>query len=137
MKEIKTVPTSEPVEAFLASIESEKRRNDSRHLMALIATITDLTPVMWGTSIVGYGSYHYKYASGREGDTMIIGFAPRKDALVIYGVLYYDQNLKLSEQLGPHTAGKGCLYIKDFDIIHTNVLADMIAIALQAKNSLK
>jgi hypothetical protein len=122
----KTLPTSSDVTAFVAGLDSEQRRADSRQLIELMRKVTGEPPVMWGSSIIGFGSLHYKYDSGREGDTMLVGFAPRKQALVLYSVVYYDQNLDLAAQLGPHTTGKGCLYIKKLSDINLDILTEMI-----------
>ena len=86
MAENKTVPTDQSVEDFLNAIEDEQKRNDSFTLLKLMREVTGLEPQMWGSSIVGFGSYHYKYASGREGDTMLVGFSPRKQNLTIYNM---------------------------------------------------
>lgn len=131
----KTQPTIKSVEEFIASIEDKQRQSDSRQLVGLIHTLTGVPPVMWSSSIVGFGTNHYKYASGREGDTAAVGFAPRKDALVLYGVIYYDQNLELAEKLGPHKAGKGCLYIKKLADIDTEVLKQMVKKAFKRNNT--
>lgn len=132
----KTQPVSDSVERFISNLDNKKRQQDSRELLKIMQDITGLEPVMWGSSIIGFGNYHYKYPSGREGDTVIVGFAPRKNALVLYSVVYYDQNLELSKKLGPHTTGKGCLYIKDLDKIDHDILRQMIKIAFEVKKKL-
>jgi hypothetical protein len=90
---------------------------------------------MWGPGIVGFGKQHYKYESGREGDIMAVGFAPRKAALVLYGVIYYEHNREQLEKLGAVTAGKGCLYIKDLDKIDKHTLEKMISDAFVQNNN--
>lgn len=129
----KTQPSPSSIEAFLAGINDEKRLADSRKLLKLMQTITKEPPIMWGPSIIGFGTQHYKYTSGREGDMPIVGFSPRKAALTLYSVVYYDQNLELSKKLGPHTTGKGCLYIKDLDKVDMTILTQMIRIAHEQK----
>jgi len=90
---------------------------------------------MWGTGIVGFGSLHYVYASGREGDTAAVGFAARKNALAIYGLSDAEESAELIEKLGPHGSGKGCLYINDLESIHTGVLKKLIKAAYISRTS--
>ena len=117
---------SEEVRTYLDGVTSEKRRQDAEKLLELMARVTKEPPQLWG-SIIGFGQYHYKYQSGREGDVAAAGFAPRKAATTIYlvdGVGRYEQQL---ERLGPHTTGVGCLYIKDLDKIDLSVLEAIVA----------
>jgi Domain of unknown function (DU1801) len=117
---------SEDVRTYLDGVTSEKRRRDAEKLLELMARVTKEPPQLWG-SIVGFGQYHYKYQSGREGDVAAAGFAPRKAATTVYlvdGVGRYEQQL---ERLGPHTTGVGCLYIKDLDKIDLAVLEAIVA----------
>jgi hypothetical protein len=127
--ENKTQPTDASVSQYLSAIEDEKRRKDAKRFVKLAKEVTGATPVMWGTGIVGFGSYHYVYASGREGDTAAVGFAARKNALAIYGLRDHEENLELLKELGPHGSGKGCLYIKDLESVHTGVLKKMVKTA--------
>jgi hypothetical protein len=116
---------SEPVRNYLDGVTPEKRRRDAETLLQLMTRITGESPRLW-RSVIGFGRYHYKYASGREGDSAAAGFAPRKAATVIYlpdGIGRYDQQLR---QLGPHTTGVGCLYIKDLDAIDLSVLEAIV-----------
>lgn len=129
----KTLPTPKDVKEFIDLVSDSKRRADSFALLEMMQDITELPPVMWGSAIVGFGSLHYKYDSGREGDTMVIGFSPRKAALVLYSIVAYDQDNNLLEQLGPHTVGKGCLYIKDLTKVDQNVLRQLIATAFRQR----
>jgi hypothetical protein len=118
--------TSQSVQAHLDGVTPEKRRRDARRLLELMSRVTGETPRLWG-SIVGFGQYHYKYESGRQGDTPAAAFAPRKAAATIYlpdGIGRYDEQLK---QLGPHTTGVGCLYIKDLDKIDISILENVVA----------
>ncbi|GIF77221.1 DUF1801 domain-containing protein [Asanoa siamensis] len=107
-----TAPTDASVEAFLAAVADERRRDDARSLAALMTEITGETPRMWGPSIVGFGSYHYRYESGREGDAPLTGFSPRKTSLVVYLVGGYEERYPgVLAKLGKHKTGKGCLYL--------------------------
>jgi hypothetical protein len=122
---------SEPVRNYLDGVTPEKRRRDAETLLELMTRVTGESPRLW-RSVIGFGRYHYKYASGREGDSAAAGFAPRKAATVIYlpdGIGRYDQQLR---QLGPHTTGVGCLYIKDLDAIDLSVLEAIVAESYRA-----
>ncbi len=122
----KTAPTTMRVDDFLATL-SEQRQEESRQCIALMQEITGEPPVMWGPSIIGFGTYHYKYESGREGDSPAAAFAPRKANLVIYlddPISRYESWL---EKLGPHTTSKVCLYIKKLSAVDLNVLRELVA----------
>ena len=113
------------VHEFIAGVKNSVRRRDAETLIELIEQETGLEPALWGT-IVGFGSYHYRYVSGREGDAAAIGFAPRSTASTIYlfdGVAAHEAQLA---KLGPHTTGVGCLYIKDLQKVDLNVLREII-----------
>jgi transcription termination factor NusB len=125
----KTRPEQTDVEAFLGGVEP-KRRDDARALCALLGEIAGQPPVMWGTSIVGFGNYHYRYASGREGDTFVVGFSPRKQNLTLYIVDGIERHAERLAQLGPHTLGKGCLYIKSLGDVDLAVLRTIVAEAV-------
>ncbi len=112
MAELKTKPTDQDVEAFLNAIPDPGRREDCFTLLELMKKVTRSEPRMWGPSIVGFGSYHYRYASGREGDWMLTGFSPRKQNLTLYIMTGFDQAGELMARLGTHTTGKSCLYLK-------------------------
>jgi Domain of unknown function (DU1801) len=123
----KTLPTSEDAEAFLAAVPDETRREDARRLCRLLTDWTGEPPAMWGSSIVGFGSYHYRYESGHEGTAPLVGFSPRKAALMLYlvgGVT--DRYPKLLKRLGPHKTGKGCLYLKRLDDVDSEVLRELV-----------
>ena len=122
------------VEKFLSSIEESKRQLDSRKLVELMEDATGVSPKMWGT-IIGFGSHHYKYDTGREGDTIAVGFSPRKAALVIYGVVYYDQNSEEVTKLGKYKLGKGCLYVGKLDDVDTTLLKEMTTRAFNLRNN--
>ena len=126
MAELKTTQNDKSVKSFLNSVIDENKRKDCREIMKLMQDITHKKPKMWGDSIVGFGSYHYKYESGREGDFFITGFSPRKQHLTIYimpGFSGYDSVMK---KLGKHKTGKSCLYIKKLDDIDRNTLKELI-----------
>jgi hypothetical protein len=117
---------SEAVQTYLDGVTPEKRRRDAEKLLELMSRVTGEPPQLWG-SIIGFGQYHYKYPTGREGDVAAAGFAPRKAATTIYlldGIGCYGAQL---ERLGPHTTGVGCLYIKDLEKIDLSVLENIIA----------
>jgi hypothetical protein len=129
MSELKTNPTKVSAESYIDAVSNDKRREDASNLLKIMGEATETEPVMWGTSIVGFGTYHYTYASGREGDWMKVGFSVRKDALVLYGLINDDDsgvNKTLLEKLGPHKRGKGCLYVKTLSEVDTHVLTQMI-----------
>jgi len=126
MSSNKTVKTEASVENFINSVDNEQKRKDSWDLIALMSKITGAPAKMWGTSIVGFGQYHYKYESGREGDMCITGFSPRKTALTVYvmpGFTKYDKQLA---ELGPHKTGKSCLYLKNLDVVDRDVLEEIV-----------
>jgi hypothetical protein len=126
MTELKTQKNDASVTAFLNSIEDEKKRQDSFTILELMKDVTGSDPVMWGTSIIGFGHYHYKYASGRENDWMLTGFSPRKQNLTLYIMSGFDQYGELLSKLGKHTTGKGCLYIKKLEHIDLDVLRELV-----------
>ena len=131
MQDNKTQPNKHSVDMYLAGIENEERRADAMQLVALMKQATGADPVMWGTSIIGFGKRHYVYASGREGDTVKVGFAPRKQEFALYGVLGSPKNAALMDTLGNHSTGKGCLYIKSLADIDVAVLRQMVANGFQ------
>ncbi len=126
MSENKTRPEKGDVAAFLDAVDP-KQREDARALCALLADVTGKQPVMWGTSIVGFGDHHYKYASGREGDTFLSSFSPRKQNLTVYVLNGFERHADRLAMLGPHTLGKGCLYIKSLRDVDLGVLRAIVA----------
>jgi len=119
--------TGAPVEEFLARAPDERRRADARRLCAVMQEIAGEPPAMWGTSIVGFGTYHYRYPSGREGDAPLAGFSPRRQHLVIYLVGGFENRYRSAlARLGPHRAGKGCLYVKRLDDVDQDALRELI-----------
>jgi len=132
MAENKTKPTTISVLTFLDACADEARRTDARVLAKLMQKITGNEPVMWGSSIVGFDSYHYTYESGREGDMPIVGFSPRKAANVLYGTIGFDGAEALLARLGKHSTGKGCLYIKKLAEVDMKVLEVLVEKAVAA-----
>jgi hypothetical protein len=126
MPENKTKPNEQGVAQFLAAIPDEQRRQDCQTLVALMSKAAKAEPRLWGSNIVGFGQYHYVYESGREGDMMLVGFSPRKPALVLYGMGGVDQREALLEKLGKYKTGKGCLYIKKLEDVHLPTLKKLI-----------
>ena len=125
-------PTGADVEAFVEAIPNVSRRADARALCALLSGITGEPPVLWGVSIVGFGSYRYRYESGREGDAPLASFAPRGAHLVIYLVGgFTDRHERLLQRLGPHKAGKGCLYVKRLSDLDLDVLRELVVRSLK------
>jgi hypothetical protein len=132
----KTVPTRQSVATFLAGIADRTRRSDAETLLKLMRKASGEKPVMWGPSIVGFGTHHYVYETGREGDMPLIGFSPRKSALVIYGAIGSGAAGAQLERLGRYTMGKGCLYIKKLADVDCGVLEQILAKAVRAKGKL-
>lgn len=126
----KTVPTDQSVKDFLNSVQSERRAEEARALDELFRATTGFDPVMWGPSMIGYGRYHYRYASGREGDFLATGFSPRKSALVIYIMPGYADFGGILARLGKHKLGKSCLYVNKLADIDMQVLSELIRAGL-------
>ena len=122
----KTKPTTRSVELFLDDLIPERRKKDSWTLYLLMEKITGSQGVLWGTSIIGFGDYHYKYASGREGDWFLTGFSPRKNALTLYLMCDISHESIDFSTLGKHKKGKGCLYIKKLDDVDLKALENII-----------
>ena len=125
--ELKTKLNDASVTNFLNRVDDEQKRKDSFEIMKMMKRVTKAEPKMWGTSIVGFGSYHYKGASGREGDWMLIGFSPRKQNLTLYIMPGFERYPELMKKLGKHTTGKSCLYIKRLSDVDTDVLKELMA----------
>lgn len=126
MAELKTKKNKASVAAFLKTVTDKSKRADCETVSEIMQSITKAEPVMWGTSIVGFGHYHYVYASGREGDWFICGFSPRKQNLTLYLMGGLEMQKELLTKLGKHKTGKGCLYVKSLADIDINVLKAMI-----------
>ena len=134
MADNKTSPTKISVASFIEALTDETRRADAKVLVKLMQSATGENPTMWGPSIIGFGSYHYMYESGREGDVPIAGFSPRKAATVIYGMALGDCGALLAK-LGKHTTGKGCLYIKKLSDVDQKVLEALVLKSVAAKRA--
>lgn len=126
MSDLKTKPTKKSPKVFIGKITHETRKNDALVLLDLFSRITKEEPIMWGDSIIGFGIFHYKYSSGREGDWPIVGFSPRKNSLSIYLMSGLKEELELLEKLGKHKIGVGCLYINRLSDIDLKVLSKLI-----------
>ena len=126
MSEPKTRPTKVKVVDFLDAVEHPQRKADGYELLRIMREITKEEPVMWGPSIVGFGTYHYKYESGREGDMPITGFSPRKQSLSLYIMSGFDEYEDLLGKLGKHKVGKSCLYINKLTDVDISVLKELI-----------
>jgi len=126
MTENKTKVTEMSVKSYFSAIEDEARRKDCEALTKLMTRATIQQPKMWGTSIVGFGSYHYKYESGREGDSCLTGFSSRKGDISVYLVASFPGQEELLSKLGKHKRGKGCLYIRQLSDVDPKVLEQLI-----------
>ncbi len=122
----KTLPTNQSVTEFINTISDEKKRQDCHTLLKLISDVTQMPPKMWGPSIIGFGSYHYKYESGREGDAGLTGFSPRAQNLTVYIVPGFEPYGDLMNKLGKYKTGVCCLYIKKLEDIDMEVLTELI-----------
>jgi len=124
--ELKTQPHEGSVEAFLNGVEDDGKREDAFALLTLMEEVTGEPATMWGDSIVGFGSYHYRYASGREGDWFLTGFSPRKRDLTLYIMAGFDRYDALLEKLGKFKTGKSCLYLKRLGDVDLDVLRELV-----------
>jgi len=126
MVEIKTKATGKSVEGFLESVKDATRREDCRRVAAIMGKATGAPPRMWGSAIVGFGDYRYRYASGQVGDWFLVGFSPRKDNLTLYMTTWLKDNEALVEKLGKVKRGGGCLYVKRLDDVHLPTLTKLV-----------
>lgn len=133
MAELKTKPTSDSVISFLESVSHKKRREDGLKLFEIFKKVTKMEPVLWGDSIIGFGNYHYKYASGREGDWFITGFSPRKQNLSLYLMAGCHNYEELLEKLGKHKRGSGCVYVNKLEDIDIAILEKLIKESVKNK----
>jgi len=134
MPENKTKQTNLSVDTFLKSVD-EKKRNDAYEIIDMMKKITKQEPKMWGPSMIGFGSYHYKYESGREGDMFIAGFSPRKTGMVIYGMGALKNSPDKLKQLGKHKLSGGCLHITKLEDVDTKVLKHHITESVKANKA--
>lgn len=123
----KTETTAVSPAAWIESLGSERRVRQGRELLEMFTEVSGEEPAMWGPSMVGFGSYHYVYPTGREGDSMLMGFSPRTTAMTLYGLQDNDRAEELLAQLGPHRTGKSCLYVTDLDKVDREVLRELVA----------
>lgn len=126
MAELKTKENNASVKAFLNAIENDQKRKDCKAINKMMKTITGKSPKMWGTSIVGFDSYHYKYDSGREGDWYITGFSPRKQNITVYIMSGFPRHQELVDQLGKYKTGRSCLYFKKLSDINLEVFQELV-----------
>jgi hypothetical protein len=131
MAELKTKPTKESVNEFISKIADEKRRNDCRVVLKLMSEATGAKAEMWGSSIIGFGRYRYKYESGREGEWMVTGFSPRKSDLTLYIMPGFEGSTNLLKRLGKHKTGKSCLYLKSLDGLDLDVLRELVELSVK------
>jgi hypothetical protein len=134
--ELKTQVNDASVTAFLESVADDQKRNDCFEILKLMKQVTREEPKMWGSSIVGFGSYHYKGKSGREGDWMLTGFSPRKQNLTLYLMGGFDTHTALLEKLGKFTTGAGCLYIKRLEDVDKKVLKSLVEASVKRMKQL-
>lgn len=135
MSELKTKVNEASVEKFLNAVADEQTRKDCYEILKIMKQVTKEEPKMWGASIVGFGSYHYKGASGREGDWMLTGFSPRKQNLTLYLMHGFDVNKDLLKKLGKHKTSMGCLYIKKLDDVDKKVLKELVTESVKRMKS--
>ena len=126
MAKLKTQPNDLSVDEFLSGVSDDQKRQDCLALLELMKQATGAEPVMWGDSIVGFGTYQYKYASGRQGDWMQVGFSPRKQNLTLYIMSGFGRYEELMKSLGKHSTGKSCLYIKKLDDVDMPTLRTLV-----------
>ena len=126
MAEPKTQKTDESVAGFIAEIEDDRQREDSKTLAEIMQRVTGEEPHMWGPSIIGFGDHHYVYESGREGDWFKVGFSPRRRNLTLYAMDYVDEDDPLLAKLGKYTTGKSCIYVKRLEDVDLDVLEKMV-----------
>ena len=135
MADNKTKPTKLSVSEFINALPDETRRADAKAFVKLMQLATGEKPKMWGPSIIGFGSYHYTYESGREGDMPLAGFSPRKAATVVYGMTGFTESEALRAKLGKHTMGEGCLYIKKLADVDQSVLETLVQKSVAARRA--
>lgn len=134
MAELKTRVNDQSVTAFLDKVTEDQRRQDCYTILEMMKKATGAEPKMWGDSIVGFGSYHYKYATGREADWLLMGFSPRKQNLTLYFTPGFEGYQNIFGRLGKFTAGKGCLYIKKLTDVNFEALQELITQSVQANS---
>ncbi|MDN3578741.1 DUF1801 domain-containing protein [Chitinimonas viridis] len=133
----KTRPSGETIAEFLAGIGDPQRQADCRTLTTLMQEISGYPPVIWASSMVGFGQYHYRYASGHEGDMFMLGFSPRKQDLTLYLLAGFDEHAPLLARLGKHRLGKSCLYLKSLAQVDMAALRELVTVSLQRMHALQ
>ncbi len=136
MAKNKTTQTIASVTDYINSLDDEAKRTDSFRLIQVIEAQTGLQPEMWGGSIIGFGSYHYKYNSGHEGDAPLVGFSPRKAAISLYVTVEPEKREALLQKFGKHKSGKGCIYINKLSDVNLNILQELISESVTYTKSL-
>ena len=131
MSQNKTQPTDQSVIKFVTGVKPDQKRQDAFTLLEMMERLSGYNAKMWGDSIIGFGEYHYKYESGREGDFMRIGFSPRKANLAVYIIAGFEKHQDLLAQLGKHKLGKSCLYINHLKDVKLNILEELVVKALE------
>ena len=126
MAELKTQKNEASVEGFLNSVENDRKRADSYKILEMMKEVTGEEPVMYGSSIIGFGSYHYQYATGRDGEWFLVGFSPRKQNLTLYIMSGFDKCENLLSDLGKYKTGKSCLYVNKLDDVDEQVLRELV-----------
>lgn len=126
MAELKTKPNDKSVDEFLKKVDNQNKKDDCYEILHIMKEVTQDEPRMWGDSIIGFGTYHYKYASGREGDWFLTGFSPRKQNLTLYIMSGFEKYDKLLKRLGKYKTGKSCLYINKLQDINKDVLKELV-----------
>lgn len=137
MAELKTKANRASVDKFLKSIKDEQTRQDCFKILEIMQKATRSEPKMWGTSIVGFGSYHYKYKSGREGDWFLTGFSPRKQNLTLYFMGGFEDHAETLSRLGKYSTGKGCLYIKKLEDVNPKALKELVSRSVKKMRAAK
>lgn len=135
MAENKTIETAASVEEFIASVPDDLKQKDCKEILKIFSDATGFEARMWGPAIIGFGRYHYKYESGREGDAPLAAFSPRKDAVVLYLSSVFDKRDELLQKFGKHKAGKGCIYLKRLSDVNVEVLKEMINASIRHTKS--
>jgi hypothetical protein len=136
MAKNKTNETESSVTDFINTVENEQKRKDAFQLLSIVQELTGFEPKMWGPSIIGFGSYHYKYDSGHEGDAPLAGFSPRKAAMTVYFYLPEGKREELLSKLGKHTSSKACIYVKKLADIDIEILKNIILLSMEYTQNL-
>ncbi|WP_035647136.1 DUF1801 domain-containing protein [Flavobacterium sp. ASV13] len=136
MAKNKTNETESSVIDFINTVENEQKRKDAFQLLSIVQELTGFEPKMWGPSIIGFGSYHYKYDSGHEGDAPLAGFSPRKAAMTVYFYLPEGKREELLSKLGKHTSSKACIYVKKLADIDIEILKNIILLSMEYTQNL-